>query len=188
MSYFSLFSYALLASVAVSASSVAQPLSFKCPAEGVIVTGTLGSTKYHGAEPNDPAACKMTTVRGTEAVFIYGRYAAGILSSDARAALDRFFSGQEKSVTIKFRSGNNNQDYINTWTMVGWESGEVAGRKFNSAKLEYEEKIVSGSYHGRWTYWLEPKLGLWLAGVYTHIGGTVSNNTRDFMMQSITLP
>lgn len=130
----------------------------------------------------------MTTVRGTESVVIYGRYASGILSSEARAVLDRFFSGQEKSVTIKFRSMNNNNEYVNTWTMVGWESGEVAGRNFNAAKLEYEEKVVSGSYHGRWTYWLEPNIGLWLAGVYTHIDGVVSNNTRDFRLQSITLP
>ena len=155
------------------------PFAHPCPAPGGRVEQRGGPTTfYDGADPADPALCRMR-FGGVPAEAWFGIWlTAWPGAQQARTALDHLIHGRTGDIEGFVVRMTPERTYYDILRNEGLEDLRVAGRVFRTVKIShYREAAPPNVYRSVVTGWKDITSGMLVYVTYQHISGAPETGT-----------
>ena len=193
----------VLAGWALAASPAMAQAGVPCPASGVSVTRSNGTTvRYMGPDPSDPNLC-LSTVNGTPSRLLFSLFGVppnmppGVVA-DAHTALSTVLAGSA-GTQASFTTRMLDNGYMSPTGQVQWritcvnqgtDPVTVGGTTYQAIKVQRDTAVTTVgrgvAYHSVSHSWIDPKTGVVLKYDYHVIAGSAPP-VQPWVATAITL-
>jgi len=160
------------------ASPRAQDIKFSCPKAGTAIEIKDLKMSWQGTVPGSPTTCLRTDIYQKSEEAIFNFYADDVSGGKAaRAAMADLFSGAKPKVEflVVFKTTRETVNSTETWTRLGREQIQVAGRAIDAWTFEQERRYSTGLFHATRKLWFDPATGLFVKGSGKVLEGQARN-------------
>lgn len=168
-----------------------QPVSFRCPSAGTVVTYSGGNTaNYAGTDPNDPHVCLVRVSHGHQRWLFNLKQIPRTGEEAIRNGLQALWPlelGRQTHFSFIGRAGQETYQYRETWRVLRAEPMSVGTTTRNTIVIsQTQEGITGNTYLGTNTYWIDVETGADLRRVVQVVRG--STGDRNFHAVGISVP